>query len=287
MSEKTTETTAEQSGDAIPSAPETSDSPQFEPALIERAQEAGLSDEEARAFGTPEHLERSLSIYDRKIAATGKKLQEEHLARQKQPAEKPKEQVAELLKKFEFKGGEDYYDDTLRGDLMSMNDHYHTEVHNMKQLLALMLGAMNQQANATSEQEFDDCVSSLGDEYTEFVGRGKTSDLDPDSEELRWRNEIRDHEKVLALGYRHAGNPVPPRKVLNRRAASIVLADKLRERAEESARQKLEQQVKKRATQVISRPTHREVGEDVPADSHERAVRAVAAKAKELGWSYD
>ena len=115
--------------------------------------------------------------------------------------------------------------------------------------------------------------SGLGDGYSEFIGKGPTAELERGSPEAKVRDDVLDMAETIAAGSKARDRAMTFDDAMQR-ALSIVGKDF----HGTMERKKLESTVKKRTTQLISRPTSRRTAEKF--DSPDK--KAMAAYTEEL-----
>lgn len=243
-------------------------------ALIERARDLGLEDNDIGQFDTADALEKALVVYERRLMASLRPQQAPQQTNVPQP-----QQAKEIQKPAE---------DIPDLDPAEFDERIVKGWGAMKSIVA-NLREQNQQfathfAKEQGKQEdsrFDGLISKLGAEYEQFLGKGSVEELKTDSKEFKTRTEVWQAMDSLRKGYANLGRQMPSDKALFERAVQSVLGQNMAE----IERKKIGSTLKKRSGQFIGRATHREgVDSRTPDD---RARAAVRAKLRDMGKNED
>jgi hypothetical protein len=201
------------------SAPPVEDAPpQVDESLLARAEQIGISREEAGTLNR-DSLERFLSIAE--------------------TAAPPKEEQVEAdLAKFDLSLTEDEADEAVIQQLGAMNEHYHAQVKALNDEMTQLRSADAKRAETVKDARIDGLFAGLEADVKKQV----TDDV---------RKNINDTIDVLSAGRAAKGLPPAPLDALFQQAlnANLDLASLERTR--------LTEQVEKRKRQMVSKPTHR------------------------------
>lgn len=255
---------------------------EFAPALLDRARELGISTEEARSYGRPEILERSLDALDRKLGEFALGKAQPAVA---PPAAPPPIEAESPSFKLDLdEMAEDGFDPALvkvNKGLKSLHEHYETRVAQLEGVVRQLSGQLQQGTAQTSEQQFDQLITDLGDEYAESFGSGSGRDLPTNGQQLANRVKLWQEIGTLKAGYAATKRRAPSDRVLFKRA----LAGAFGTQTETIAKQRLDTQLRDRQGQFISAPSSRKV--PAAGTPVERATAAVRDKLRDLGVEDD
>lgn len=235
-------------GDAEPAAepaapPVVAD--EFDAEILGLAGQMGVSIQDARSFGSVGKLEDYLA----KISGAG-------------PAGE-----------FNIELNDEEVSPEIGAAFKKMNAHYTGRMAQMEASMSRMEQATVAERRRADAMWFDQAIEGLPDEYGDLFGKGGMATLGLKSQELANRHLLATEIDAMHNGH---GGRAPGRTVLMERALRSVFGD----RVNGAARKQVEQQVKKRSKQTMSRPTHRTA---VPADGTEAAV----AKAERFYKEHD
>lgn len=260
----------------------------FDAQLLDTARWYGLTDEEAKAFGTPDTLRRVLTAMDRRdvSAAQSQSQQTEQVegAAGRQPeataqaaapqAPAPQEvSLAQLtgdVEKFNLEPLLEGWDDDTKKLFSQLNDHYdaqmrkiaakakaispvNEQVTQLQQQLAALEDFRLREEGARIEQEFDGLFGSLGDEFADSFGKQAARELPLDSKQLQARRELVQEMNALAEVDRRFNRPPLNRKQLFERALAVRNFNK----TQDLAVKKVQAQVAQRQQQAVAKPTQR------------------------------
>lgn len=255
--------------DEIDAPTEESDSEQadgLDPALIDRALDAGLSREQAMNMD-PTALSTIIDVLDRQISDIGRRRDEKDGKGPEAP------DSVRALREFKVKAerkrrrssDEDEWsssDDTERdapsppdwidqfGDMHSATvdafDQLQSRVHQLE-------AEINGYRQSDQQNRFDSWIDSQGDSIKEVLGKGPSDSLQGHGAFARNREKIRDEVEALRIGYQRLEKPMPPDNELWSRAMRMLFPKQF----QTEARKDLEQKVKTQRKAAVSRPTRR------------------------------
>jgi hypothetical protein len=227
----------------------------LDPELLLTAGALGISKEEALAFKDSASLRAAVAMVEGRMAKMAPQVQ--------QPAPVVEPQFVPQLS--------DDIDPEIKNAVGAMNTHYAQKISGLNQQLSSVQQIVNglvghyQQRQA---QEFkswvDKKTEALPAEYRELVAKSGVGAV------VKWMDDFAHMDKS-------AGRPPSSNEELWDKAIKIAFGDQ----AVSIARKQITSTVQKRGKSIISRPTAR-TGTD-GMSPEQRAVRAVAAKLKELG----
>jgi hypothetical protein len=266
----------------------------FRDELLQRAEDAGFTAEDAKAFGSPENLARALAAQDRALALLGRQeLGMQSPEATPEQAKEPEKQEAQPapdisgMEKFKIELDPDDYSEELTKAVTGMNDHYDSIVREqgslLKQIVPAILelhqeltqftGHSQAEAVAQFEQELDTSFTTLGDEYKDKFGAGPIRQLDPNSSEYINRNKLVEEMNAIAAGEARArpnGRPASSRSQLFQRALYSLYPDAIKS----TVRKEILGKAQERNGQSLARPTGRQ---SKPLTGEERAVKTAEA----------
>lgn len=222
-------------GDGKPQEPADGKTGEISEELLGRAKDAGLSEEDAREFGSAKALEKHLTLIGK-----GK------------PAEKKEDEAEEIP---DLPEDDDYSPEIVKGwkamktrlqSLEAENKAFKTE--------------RIEHAQAERIRSFDNACDSAGEEYASILGTTKDAHK-KDSEFGKNRAKVFDEMHVLAKSYRESGKPIPEEKDLLKRALSNLFG----EETQKQARKQIASKIEKRKGSILPRPTNR----TTPADKND------------------
>lgn len=226
--------------------------------MLEAAHLAGITSEQAREFHSPSALASA-------VAGRRDRTETQEPARK---AVKPPE-----VERFEFKSleslqakeedGEFSFAPEVRAlgdDVRRMHEHYEKQMTASRETIDALHSDADVVRASQRMEAFDAHLDGLGDEFKDLVGKGRTENMSTGTAQYRSRVRIADEVKLLEAGYAALGKPVPTIQSLTGRAVNTVFADKVAT----IQRRAIHSKVKKRSSQVISKPTQRESNELSP-----------------------
>lgn len=199
---------------------------EIDDALLARAKEAGLTEEDAREFGTARALEKHLKLTGKGEAKTEAKEEDD---------------IPDLPE------DEDYSPAVVKGwkamkatvlELKKQNKAFQEE-RSAHAALALV-------------ESFDRACDSLGEEFSGILGSTKDAHV-KDSEFGKNRAKVYSEMHVLAKSFQASGKPVPEEGELLKRALNNLFG----EEAKKQVRKQITSKIEKRKGSILPRPTNR------------------------------
>lgn len=242
--------------------------------LVLEAEALGVSKATIEAFASDEHLRSALEkVYERRSPA-------------KTPADEEKqEDEPPEPEEFKLDLDEDEFDPKLISAVKGMAD----EINRLRkeQFEQKKTGQGSQeaaQARADMEfvQTFDTMIAELGDAYAPLLGKGTIDTLDPDSPQMKAREDVVDQMNATNASRMRRGEKPLDGKVAFQRAVAAVFPDK----TNNIARHDLSDKVKKRGKQIIGRPLSGKKPVDTRTDE-DRAVASVGELLDKRGLRLD
>jgi hypothetical protein len=248
---------------------DTTDETALSGAMIDRALDAGLTEDQANALGV-DALTGILDRLDQQAAELAKNVPDTEPATE---SETPK------VEPYKLKLDPDLHEDDVVLAFNEMNEHY----AGLMQTMSERLGRMEQTHTAAAEAErttrMDRMFKDLGKEWEDVYGKGSTSKMSRRSDGYKARDEVEQHMKVLAAGYKAQGRQVPDEADLFMRAHRGTHGDK---QATISQTRKAEK-VRNRQGQFVARPSHRRTGSSTSSPTR-NAAESVARKLSDIGF---
>lgn len=225
--------------------------------LVGRAKEAGLSDEDIESFSS-DQLEKVLSLVK---TETG----------DQQQTDKPKSDYNS--EEFKVELDPDIYDPDICKAINSTAE----QINGLKTKLNEVTSALAAQSELSFEKDFESMIATLGDEFSDTLGKGDLEAIGSDSEHFKNRCKVIDEMNAIATGYTQTGKKVPSQKKLFERAVNSVFGDKVKS----NVRKEVAAQLEKRSSQIISRPTSKKGKDNMSPER--RATNVVKEKLREFG----
>jgi hypothetical protein len=223
-----------------------------------------MDEQEARSYGSNEALVREIR---NRVIAQQRVLQE--------PA-KPEER-----KPFKI----DLDPEDVHEGLVTAFQATVEQINQQREDLAKIQAELAASRQSHQEQEFqrnvkqfDGWVADLGDEYAQMLGTGDTMQLAP-GKERDTRLRIVDNFDALVAGW-NGKRGAPDRKQLFDWAVNSVCGDK----SAQLAQQNLDNKLKKRSEQAISKPSQRTTH---PSSGREKALKRAEEFARQHAGDYD
>lgn len=223
--------------------------PQWSKYLLDRAQEYGITADEAKGYDSPKALERALGLLDRTVAA--------RFRQEQKPETKPEPKV-ETPRERKFKLDPEYFDERLVKLVEQIEDHYESQLDELRALKGLeptvqaLAQAEQTRSQAAIFQQLDEAFDEM--DLPDVLGKGI---LDQESEQWKTRCEIASQMDVQEQVLRSMGKPVPGIKELARRAAFALLGEKAVGKSKGMAETPKEPARNGRSGQFVAKPTHR------------------------------
>ena len=214
---------------------ETPEPASFSPDVLNRAREMGLSDGEARQFGTEQALERAMALSDRRIAT----------AYRKPPGDKEKAAETETKPEDEIP---DLNPDSYDPELVEAWDKMKGQLKDLTEQNAQLVQVNGRRQFDEFLGWFDQRIGQLGESYEDVFGKGASGGLATDSQEYKSRDRLIEVMEGLSPVYGDKG-----REELFQRALKAEHGD----RADENARKKIAGKLGKRQTQLTNRARNR------------------------------
>ena len=240
--------------------------------MLARAKEIGMSDDEAKAFGTKDALGRSLAAVDRALAK-----------RQQQPAqapEKPNAQTPAAPDPADYSHGltaEDF-DERIVKAFDGMHNHYKTQLDKLKSEVGQVMSVQREKELISVRERADRMFGDLDEGYHELFGKDSYDKVT--ETQLAARKEVVKHMGVLAKAYHDLGVEMPAEGELHRRAVHLLHGSK----AEELARAKIGAEIEQRKSQVTMRPTQRRTADVKQGD--ELALRNLRSRFRDFNGAH-
>jgi hypothetical protein len=237
-------------------------------AILERAANLGLTREEAEAFETPEALERTLGILEKRLP------QDDGVSGSEAEAG---ENDAQEGFELEFED-EALYEPELIDNLRGMKTHYDQALSAMRQEVEQLRSANQANEAQAVTERFERMISDLGDDYEPMLGKGTVDDIDRSGDHFKNRQKLFEQMHVIQSGRVAAKLEPLAEKELFQQAVNHVFNGNLKD----LTRKGIAKTLKKRKGQMIGRPQGRK---GRPLSPDQAAYKAVADKLKSLGGS--
>jgi hypothetical protein len=246
--------------------------PVFDEPILQRARTLGLSRIEARAFPNREALEMALDVMESRMSTQGAPGQQAGQQGAKQPV---------VGYKCSLKDKDKDFDDNLVNEFDTISRHFesllderiNTLSHSLNQVALRLI-----EKDVASETSWmDEKFNSLGDEWTESLGKGTFNTIDRNSAQFRNRSDIAVQMQAIRTAYEQSGQRPPSKDEMFERARRAVLGDQI----EKAVRKNIAASIDKRKTMSTSRAVPKK-GADTNLSADERAIKAVAEKLKEF-----
>ncbi len=265
---------SEDSAEEEPPADKTPTGQPLDAEMMAIARVLGVPDDLARSYGSPAELKRAVATLAQQRGDAGQKQTTGADAVAKPQAEALKFEFPELSNNDDFEHDPRLvkYVDTLK----SAYEHNQTVMQQQHEMLQGIFSHLERQSMDAAIERFDQSIESLGDEYADLLGKGRTSGLSMDSPTYAKRQELWDEVNFRREVFHKRGLPPPSDGALFAHAVKVVFADK----HAELARKALDAKVSKRKSQAVSRPTHRKSAQ---LSGVERAAARVEAFKKKHG----
>jgi hypothetical protein len=228
-----------------PSEDDKSKDGDFSAELKQRALDIGLSEEDVKTFPSEEALDKALILIEKRGIASQPKQEETPPA--VAPEVKKEEKASEKDAEEDIPDLDpEVFDEKLVevwGALKGVNKKQAEIIEQLKGQVA----TLTQQSLASHKDrlldQVEDFFGDLGEEYTSFIGKGRGSDLQKDSVEMKARVEILEVAESLMENYARQKKNVPFKTALAR-ATHAILGDKLRDIESGKIASKLEKRSK-------------------------------------------
>lgn len=227
---------------------EEGEGPSFNQDLLKRAESFGISEDEAKQYGSPDVLRMALEKMEdiSEPASEGFDLGDED----QDISDKSTQDILDQMDIDIDLGG--LYDPEIVESFDKVVDGLKTQAQQMAEFQSSMQEELIRRDIQDMEREFDSYLQTMDDSYAEYIGDGPIQSLDGDVRETR--------EKVLDKAWEEIDShlqkdePVPPTGELLQSALGAVLGDKVND----VARDQVRKEVQARNQQSIGRPSGRE-----------------------------
>jgi len=270
----------------------------FSADLIAEAVRHGFSEEEARDFGSPAALERSLARLDRQMSAMGRKLgqpggEQKPEAKPEAPASQAAQQPAPQIKASEastdasagikFDLNPEIWSEEAIADMRKIETNVNALLSDQAAKIARLENSTKsqseQQQQAAARQHeatLDGLFDGLGDEYQDVYGKGPLRQLADDSPAAKARVEASREIAALRIADAIAGRPEDSVPNLFKRAIRSLHPDKI----VATERKKIEREVQKRKDNAVYRASGSHKGDLSP---RQIAAMKVEKRYRQLG----
>lgn len=251
---------------------------EFPADMLTRATDAGFTEEQAKGFGSPEALEGILDVFDRSLAAQGRKADDTAVrgdaAGTKAGDAAGKTQPGEQLK---VELDADVVEPSIAQAFTQVSEYVNSRLSDLAEAVDQLLDHAEKDIQSRDDERFDGFVGQLGDDFADLFGKGATSNLRDTSVHHRNRMEVRDQMRAMAAGYEHIGRTPPNQQELFQRALRGVFGDKIKSQA----RREISDKLKAGTRTPLNRPTGSKAGSGLSPE--QRAIRSVGALMAEKG----
>jgi len=243
----------------------------FAPDHFEVAKQFGLTEEEARAFGSPEKFVTAMHrVLDARDSMVRAQLGEQGKPPEGQQPQLPSAAAGDDIPLFELKfENKEMLDPELVANVEGINNHYHGLFKQVRDAMRTMQAQIGPLRELQFANDFDAAIAALPEECSGILGKGDHRSLDKNGPEMKARNSLLPIMNKLASG----GGMVPPLNELVNQAYQALYAGATKENQKTKARQELNGKLKKQGSQIIGRPTQREGRDNLTPD--QRARKAV------------
>lgn len=291
------------------------DAAEFDADLLANAQWYGFTEDDAKAFGSPDALRRVLTAMDRRAlsdaqppqsqqaAAVEGEAQQQTQATEAAPAadaKQPEVSLAQLtgdVEKFNLEPLLEGWDEDTKKLFTQLNDHYDAQMRKVA-AKAQAVAPVNEQVAQLAErfqaleqfrlqaegerieQEFDGLFNSKADEYADVFGKGAGRELRADSKEMQARKELVQEMFALRDADERFGRPPMTNKQLFNRALAVRFFDK----SKDLAVKQVKAEVAQRKSQSLAKPTQRR---SAPVTGEKAAANFVNQFLKDRGVDID
>lgn len=237
------------------------------------AEELGLG-EFAEVLGdNPEKLHKFLTAKEKKILESGRQntqqSQGQGEAEEDQSKGKRDNSAINSIEKFEFKfkNPEDVDPELLQNlnDFRDQTFKYLEGLITQVKPLGGMVDSFEEQRILTENTRFENALSKLGKDYSEFVGEGGMNEIT--QSQLEMRNAIYDTKEALKNGMLSQGLKLPTESRLVEKAAKMVFEEK----KINLEKQKLIKEAETRQNSISLKPNSRK--SESALSSEEQAIR--------------
>jgi hypothetical protein len=262
--------------------------PEWDAGLLARAQQLGMTEDEAKGFGDGEKLETVLTTLDRRVADIGRAALQSQSQQpqtvqqqpvQQVPAQQPQQpqqpqtiqQQPPSFEPFKVELKSEEYGEEVTKAMQGMADHNAGQM----QLLATQFGnavmglhgQFQKREQETLVAKGDALIASLGEEYVDVFGKGSTQSMRQGSDPWNARMKFFNGMDALQVGYQLTNpNYVPSEADLKQR----VLRGDFPEKVNGIKTSKLSQRLRDRKGQFVA-PTSARKGAPVAKEDEASA----------------
>lgn len=255
---------------------ESTEEDSFTPDVLSRAAQWGMSEERARAYGSPELVDKTIELL---AGSAMQRAQTQPQAQQQQQTQQPAPQLDaddELqLPKLEF--GDDEIEESIAKKLTVYTESVNNILKRVNDQNRQLQGAVQQSMGAISSYQLreqvatlDSVIGGLGESMQETFGKGPTTRMSPESQQFKNRQQVFSTATAIAQGLINQGTPpqrLPPDDEIYRQAVRAVFGDQLAK----AEKDQIAAGLKKQSSQAIARPS----GRKSKMSEHERHTQAV------------
>lgn len=238
----------------------------FDPHLLAKAELLGISQSEAKADFTPRGL--------RKWVVAQEQMRQAGSQDKGKKDETEEEDDEKELESFALELPEDQFDadqiKALNEAIKKPIGKMFKEVKGLRKKLTEAEEQVVRERILAEQQSFDEEIQKLDNE--ELFGEGYANDLDPKSEQFENRSDVWDAIRVM----KGRGNSLPTSRLVSK-AARIVFADKLKNKAEQKRQR--DEKIEDRREKASTPPQHKKDQELPPG--RERALRNMYKRSRE------
>ena len=228
--------------------------------ILQRATDAGLTNDDLENMGSPEQMKFVLDLLENKAQELNDKMKED--AADTGDAADEDQSSNDVSWIDEIDPDEAVDSDSARA------------VKAMKAKIDQLTSTIESMNKVTEEVKTASHFSDLEPEWDEVFG----SSTDATTEQQANRRSVLEEVKTLKDGYRSRKKRMPTEKELFERAVNGVFGEK----AKDFARQELNDRLKKRESQFISRASNTNGSGDM-LSGREQALKNVSSKMRDLG----
>lgn len=228
--------------------------------IRQRAMDAGLSDDDLANMGSPDQMKFVLDLLESKAQELVEKTMEETADSGDAADEDQSSNDVSWIDEIDPEEAVD--SDSARA------------VKAMKAKIDQLTKTIESMNKVTEEVKTTSQFSELGSEWQEVFGTSS----DTTTEQRSNRQSVLEEVKTLKDGYRSRKKRMPSEKELFERAVNGVFGEK----AKDFARQELNDRLKKRESQFISRASNTNGSGDM-LSGREQALKNVSSKMRDLG----
>jgi hypothetical protein len=231
----------------------------FDAALVKRAREAGMSDDEARSFGSPDALKRALDWGDRRRGQSSEQGQSQE--REQKPTAPQQQRKPRInLEQFELDPAFDPSLHAMAKNLKGMAEQINSAFDELESHTLGVVNHFQEQQREAFYDRFDSMIEELGEDYAPIFGKGRRADVLNDAKAVAARAELINQMLVDAESHARINpdKPIPSERELLQRAVRALHGDK----QQTIARREVAKNLRDRKTgQFVSRPAQRQSAE--------------------------